>query len=58
MIILFLWIRSGVIFVWASVWDSRNWNFSVKLLRTSAVFGGRLQRPSPYLVRSAPRRER
>ena len=42
----------------ASVWDARNWNFSVKSLRSSAVFGGRLQRPSPCLIRSAPRRER
>ena len=39
-------------------WDSRNWNFSVKSLRSSVVFGGRLQRPSPCLIRSEPRRER
>ena len=32
--------------------------FSVKWLRSSAVFGGRLQRPSPCRIRSAPRRER
>ena len=32
--------------------------FSVKSLRSSAVFGGRLQRPSPCLIRSEPRRER
>ena len=51
-------IWSGVFFVSASVWDSRNWNFSVKSIRSSAVFGGRLQRPSPCLIRSAPRRER
>ena len=35
----------------------RNWNFSVKSLRSSAVFGGRLQRPSPGLILSEPRRE-
>ena len=29
-------------FVSASVWDSRNGNFSVKSLRSSAVFGERL----------------
>ena len=32
--------------------------FSVKWLRSSAVFGGRLKRPSPCRIRSAPRRER
>ena len=60
MIILFFEgarIWSGVFFVSASVWDYRNWNFSVKLIRSSAVFEGRLQR-SPCLVRSEPRRER
>ena len=31
---------------------------SVKELRSGAVFGGRLQRPSPCHIRSAPRRER
>ena len=31
---------------------------SVKSLRSSAVFGGRLRRPSPCRIRSAPRRER
>ena len=51
-------IWSGVFFVSASVWDSRNWNFSVKSICSSAVFGGRLQRPSPCLIRSAPGRER
>ena len=51
-------IWSGVFLVSTSVWDSRNWNFLVNSLRSSAVFGGRLQRPSPCLVRSAPRRER
>ena len=40
-------IWSPVFFVSASVRDSRNWNFSVKPLRSSAVFGGRLKRPSP-----------
>ena len=34
----------------ASVWDSRNWKFLVKSLRSSAVCGGRLQRPSPCLI--------
>ena len=33
-------------------------NFSVESLRSSAVFEGRLQPPSPWLIRSAPRRER
>ena len=32
--------------------------FSVKLLRSSAGFGGRLQRSSPWLVRSEHRRDR
>ena len=48
-------IRSGVFDVSVSVWDSRNYNFSVKLLRSSAVFGER--RLSPCPMRSAPRRE-
>ena len=56
--IFFFFFRSGVFFVSASVWDARNWNFSVKSLRSSAVFGGRLQRPSPCLIRSALRRGR
>ena len=51
-----IWL--GVFLVSASVWDSRNWNFYVKSLRSSAVFGGRLQRPSSCLIRSEPRRER
>ena len=61
MIILFFegtGIWSGIVFVSASVWDSRNWNFSVKSVRSSAVFGGRLQRSSPCNICSAPRRER
>ena len=33
-------------------------DFSAKSLRSSEVFGGRLLRPSPCLIRSAPRRER
>ena len=53
---IFYSVRS--FFVSASVSDARDWNFSVKSLRSSAVFGGRLQRPSPCLIRSAPRRER
>ena len=32
--------------------------FSFKWLRLSAVFGGRLKRPSPYRTRSAPGRDR
>ena len=48
----------GVFFVLASVRDSRSWNFSIKSLRSSAFFGGRLQHPSPCLIRSAPRRIR
>ena len=32
--------------------------FSVKYLRSSAVFGGRLKRPLPCRIRSAPRHER
>ena len=32
--------------------------FSVKPLRSSAVFGGRLKRPSPCRIRSAPGRDR
>ena len=32
--------------------------FSVKSLRSSAVFGGRLKRPSPWRIRSAPGRDR
>ena len=51
-------IWSGVFFVSASVWDSRNWNFWVKLLRCNAGFGGRLKRPSPCLIRSAPGQDR
>ena len=54
----FFFIRSGISFVSASVRDSQNRTFSVKSLCSSAVFGGRLQRPSPCLIRSAPRRER
>ena len=46
------------LFVSASVWDSRNWNFSAKSLRSIAVFGGRLQRSSLCLIGSAPRHER
>ena len=45
-------------FVSVLVWDSRNYNFLVKSLRSSAVFGVWLRRPSPCLIRSAPRRER
>ena len=37
---------------------SRNWNFSVKSLRSSAVFGGRLKRPTPCRIRSATGRDR
>ena len=51
-------IWSGVFFVSSSVWDSLNWNFPVKSLRSRAVFGGRLQLPSPCLIRSETRRER
>ena len=51
-------IWSGVAFVSVSIWVSRNWNFSVKSIRSIAVFGGRLQRPSLCLIRSAPRRQR
>ena len=59
MIIFFEGTGSGQeIFVSASVWSSRNWNFWVKSNRSRAVIGGRLQRPSPCLIRSAPRRER
>ena len=57
-IIFFGGIWSGVFFVSAPVWDYWNWYFSVKSLLSSAVFGERLQRPSPCLIRSAPRRER
>ena len=39
------------------IFDSQ-WKFSVKSFRSSVVFGGRLQRPSPCLIRSASRRER
>ena len=35
-----------------------DWNFPVKSLCSSAVFGGRPQHPSPCPIRSAPRRER
>ena len=35
-----------------------NWNFSVKSFRSSAVFGGRLKRPAPCRIRSAPGRDR
>ena len=51
-------IWSGVSLVSGEVWDYRKWKVSVKSLRSSAVFGGRLQRPLPRLIRSAPRRER
>ena len=50
-----LW--SGVFFVSTSVLYSRNCKFSVNSLRSSVVFGGRLQRPSPCLVRAAPDRD-
>ena len=42
----------------ASVWDSRTSDFSVKPLYLSVDFEGRLQRPSPFLIRSVPGRER
>ena len=35
-----------------------DWNFAVKSLRSSAVFGRRLKRPSPCRIRSAPGRDR
>ena len=37
---------------------SRNWNYSVKKLRSSAIFRGRLKRPSPCRINSAPGRDR
>ena len=42
----------------ASVCDSRNLELSIKQLRLSAIFGGRLKRPSPCRVRSASGRDR
>ena len=42
-------IRSGDFFVSASVWDARNWNFSVKSLRSIVVFGGGSNAPRPAL---------
>ena len=48
--------RTGIgqefFFISASVWDSRTSNASVKLLRSSAVFEGRFQSPSPCSIRS------
>ena len=54
---LFIFFLSGVYFVSASVLDSRNWKISVKSLRSSAVFRGRLKCPSPCCIRSAPGRD-
>ena len=52
-------IWSGVFFVSRPHYGILgNWNFSVKSLRSGAVFGRGLQRPSPCLIRSEPRRER
>ena len=50
-------IRSGVFFRLGLSMRFAELEFSVKQLRSSAGFGGRLQRPSPCRVRSAPRRE-
>ena len=48
----------GVFFGSASAWDSRNSEFLVKCPCSNAVFEGRLQCPSRFLIRSVPRRER
>ena len=49
---------SDIVVVSASVWDYRKWKFSVESFRPSTVLEGRLLRPSPCFIRSAPRRER
>ena len=57
MIILFGGIRS-FFSVSASVCDSRNWNSRSNSFVSSAVFEGRLKRPSPCRTHSAPGRDR
>ena len=51
-------IRSGVVCRLGLSMRFAELEFSVKSLRSRAVFGGRLKRPSPCCIRSAPRRER
>ena len=58
MIILLFFIRSGLFFRLGLSMGSRNLNFSVNSLRSSAVFGGRLKCPSPCRIRSSPSRDR
>ena len=45
----------SLFFVSDSVWDSRDWNLSVKSLRSSVVFGGTAPAPLvlPYAFRTS-----
>ena len=58
MIILFFGDSVGSFFRLGLSMRFAELEFSVKSLRSSAVFGGRLKRPSPCGIRSAPRPER
>ena len=57
-IILFGGIRSGVFCRLSLSMRFSELEFSIKPLRSSAVFGGRLKRPSPCRIRSAHGRDR
>ena len=54
----FYFYLSSSFFFSALVWDAQNWNSPAKPLRSSAVFGGRLKRPSPCRIRSTRGRDR